>query len=66
LQNPGHPEPPGEGRPTIYPPLAEKTYKHSETVSGYKRVSTLLDVGSIGMLLQLLGGLKQLLHQVLS
>ena len=66
LQNPKHPEPPGEETPTIYPPLAEQIYKHIETVSGYKRVSTLLDVGSVGMLLLLLGALKQPLHRVLS
>ena len=66
LENPEHPEPPGEGTATIYPPLAEKVYKHIETVSWYKRVSTLLDVASVGMLLLLLGVLKQPLHRVLS
>jgi len=66
LQNPEHPEPPGEGTPTIYPPLAEKVYKQIHTVSGYKRVSTLLDLASVGMLLLLLGALKQPLHRVLA
>jgi hypothetical protein len=65
LQNPEHPEPPGEETATIYPPLAEKVYKQIESVSGYKRVSTLLDLASVGMLVLLLGALKQPLERVL-
>src|ERR1700747_1325024 len=64
LQNPEHPEPPGEETATIYPPLAEKVYKQIESVSGYKRVSTLLDLASVGMLVLLLGALKQPLERV--
>src|SRR5215472_13769841 len=34
LQNPEHPEPPGEDIPTIYPPLSELAYRLIETVPG--------------------------------
>ena len=66
LQNPEHPEPPGEDIPTIYPPLAELVYRLIQTVHGYKRVSTLLDLASAGLLLSLLAFMKQPLHRVLA
>lgn len=66
LQNPEHPEPPGEETPTIYPPLAEFVYRMIETVPGYKRVSTLLDVASMVVLMLLLGAMKQPFHRVLA
>jgi hypothetical protein len=65
LQNPEHPEPPGEETPTIYPPLSEFAYRLIETVPGYKRVSTLLDLASAGLLMLLLAAMKQPLHRVL-
>ena len=65
LQNPDHPEPPGEETPTIYPPLSEFAYRLIETVPGYKRVSTLLDLGSAAVLLLLLAAMNQPLHRVL-
>ena len=65
LQNPEHPEPPGEEAPTIYPPLSEFAYSLVETVKGYKLVSTLLDVASAGLLMLLLVATKQPLHRVL-
>jgi alpha-1,6-mannosyltransferase len=66
LQNPVHPEPPGEETPTIYPPLSELTYRLIETVPGYKRVSTILDLASAGLLILLLAAMKQPLHRVLA
>lgn len=66
LQNPEHPEPPGEETPTIYPPLSEFTYRLIEAVPGYKRVSTVLDLASAGVLLLLLAAKKQPLHRVLA
>jgi hypothetical protein len=66
LQNPEHPEPPGEETPTIYPPLAELAYRLIETAPGYKRVSTLLDLASIVVLMMILGAMKQRLHRVLA
>src|ERR1700741_2832661 len=36
LQNPDHPEPPGEETPTISPPLSELSFRLIETVPGYK------------------------------
>jgi len=65
LQNPEHPEPPGEDTPTIYPPLSELTYRLIETVPGYKRASAIFDLASAGMLMLLLTARKQPLHRVL-
>lgn len=66
LQNPAYPQPPGHETPTVYPPLSELTYRLIETVSGYKRVSTTLDLASAGLLMILLGVMKQPLHRVLA
>ena len=66
LQNPDHPEPPAEDSPTIYPPLSELAYRLIETVPGYKRVSTILDLGCVVVLMFLLGAMKQPLHRVLA
>src|SRR6266852_4159317 len=66
LQNPDHPEPPGEETPTIYPPLSELTFRLIETVPGYKRVSTILDLASAVVLMLLLAALKQPLHRMLA
>ena len=66
LQNPEDPEPPGEDIPTVYPPLAELTYRLIETVPGYRRVSTLLDLASVGVLVLLLRLMKQPMHRVLA
>lgn len=66
LQNPEHPEPPGEDTPTIYPPLSEFAYRMIETVSGYKRVSTILDLACVGLLLLLLAAMKEPSHRVLA
>jgi alpha-1,6-mannosyltransferase len=66
LQNPDHPEPPGEEIPTIYPPLSELTFRLIETVPGYKRVATILDLASAVVLMLLLAVMKQPLHRVLA
>ena len=66
LLNPDNPEPPGVDTPTIYPPLSEFAYRMIETVPGYKRVSTILDLACVGMLLLLLGAMKRPLHRVLA
>jgi hypothetical protein len=66
LQNPDHPEPPGEGTSTIYPPLSEFAYRLIATVPGYKRTSTAFDLASAGVLLLLLAARKQPLHRVLA
>lgn len=66
LQNPGHPEPPGEETPTIYPPLSEFAYRLIETVPGYKRMSALFDLASAGVLLLLLAARKEPLHRLLA
>jgi hypothetical protein len=66
LQNPEHPEPPGEETPTFYPPLSEFAYRLIETVPGYKRASTIFDLASIVVLMLLLAAIKQPLHRVLA
>ena len=66
LQNPEHPEPPGDETPTIYPPLAELVYRMINTIPWYKRVSTIFDLASVGVLLLLLAAMKQPLHRVLA
>ena len=66
LQKPDHPEPPGEETPTIYPPLSELTFRLIETVPGYKRVSTILDLASAVVLMLLLAAMKQPLHRMLA
>jgi len=66
LLNPENPEPPGEDTPTVYPPLSEFAYRMIETVPGYKRVSTMLDLACVGMLLLLLAAMKQPLQRVLA
>ncbi len=66
LQNPEHPEPPGEETPTIYPPLSELAFRLIESVPGYKRVSTMLDLASAVVLMRLLAAMKQPLHRVLA
>jgi len=66
LRNPDHPEASGADTPTIYPPLSEFAYRLIETVTGYKRVSAILDLASAGLLLLLLAAMKQPLHRVLT
>jgi hypothetical protein len=66
LQNPEHPEPPGEETPTIYPPLSEFVYRLIKTVPRYKRVSTLFDLASVVVLMMLLAAVKLPLHRVLT
>jgi len=65
LQNPAHPEPPGEETPSMYPPLTELAFRLTETVPGYKRVSAILDLASVALLMLLLAAMKQPLHRVL-
>jgi hypothetical protein len=66
LLNPDNPEPPGIDTPTIYPPLSEFAYRMIETVPGYKRISTILDLGCVGVLLLLLAAMNLPLHRVLA
>jgi alpha-1,6-mannosyltransferase len=66
LKNPDHSQPPGEDTPSVYPPLSEIAYRLVDTVAGYKRVSTLLDLASVVLLLLLLTVVKQPLHRVLA
>jgi hypothetical protein len=66
LENPNHPGASGMDTPSIYPPLSEFAYRLIETVPGYKRVSTILDLASAGLLMLLLAAMRQPLHRVLT
>src|SRR5258708_5650999 len=66
LLNPDNPEPPGIDTPTIYPPLSELVYRTIETVAEYKLVSTILDLGCVGLLWLLLAAMQLPLHRVLA
>jgi hypothetical protein len=46
--------------------LSEFSYRLIETVPGYKRVSTLLDLAGVVVLMKLLAAMKQPLHRVLA
>lgn len=59
LQDPHHPLEAGKTTPTLYPPLSELAYSWVETVPGYKRIFTALDLASLILLLLLLSVLKQ-------
>ena len=66
FQDPGHPIEAARTVSTIYPPLVEKTLSWVETVPGYKRLFTALDLASLGVLLLLLAQSEQPLHRVLA
>jgi len=66
FQDPRHPLEVGSTTPTLYPPLSEMSFSWVETVSGYKRLYTGLDLASIVVLLLLLALHKQPLPRVLT
>jgi len=66
FQDTRHPLEVGSTTPTLYPPLSEMSFSWVETVSGYKRLYTGVDVASILVLLLLLARQKQPLSRVLT
>lgn len=54
FQDSEHPLQVGSTTPTLYPPLSEMSFSWVETVSGYKRLYTGLDLASVFVLLLLL------------
>lgn len=66
FQDPEHPLQVGRTTPTLYPPLSERSFSWVETVSGYKRLYTGLDLASIVVLLLLLAIRKLPLQRVLA
>ncbi len=66
LQDPKHPLETGQATPTVYPPLSEIAFFWVETIPGYKRLFTGLDLASLCVLLLTLAVLKQPLHRVLA
>jgi alpha-1,6-mannosyltransferase len=65
FQNPEHPIQTGRFIPTIYPPLSEWLFARLGTVGGLKRTFTALDLATLGVILLLLGAMKQPLHRAL-
>ncbi|HEV2494802.1 MAG TPA: hypothetical protein VG204_17205 [Terriglobia bacterium] len=63
FQDPKHPLRTGPTTPTLYPPLTEAALAWIESVRGYKRLFTVLDLSSLGVVLLLLAALKQPLHR---
>jgi alpha-1,6-mannosyltransferase len=53
-QNPRHPIETGKTTPTLYPPVAEVAFSWIQTVAGYKRFFTSLDLATVALLLFLL------------
>lgn len=60
-----HPLTAGITTPTVYPPLSEFVFRAVKTVSGYKKIFTLFDLGSMVVLLALLAHYRASLHRVL-
>jgi alpha-1,6-mannosyltransferase len=65
LQDPHHPLTTGRTTPTIYPPLSQAAFASVETLAGYKRLFTALDLASLGVILLLLKLRDQPPHRVL-
>jgi hypothetical protein len=63
FEDPKHPLRTGPTTPTLYPPLTEAALASVKSVPGYKRLFTVLDISSLGVLLLLLAALKQPLHR---
>jgi len=63
FEDPKHPLRTGPTTPTLYPPLTEAALAWVKSVPGYKRLFTVLDLLSLGVLLLLLAALKQPLHR---
>lgn len=66
LQDPQHPIATGTTTPTIYPPLSERVFSWVETIGGYKRLFTGLDLACLAVILLLLAVLKLPLARVLA
>ena len=66
FQDREHPLQVGTTTPTLYPPLSERSFSWVETVSGYKRLYTGLDLASVVVLLLLLAIRKLPLQRVLA
>ncbi len=65
LQDRLHPLKTGPTVSTLYPPLSEMIFATVKSIPGYKRLFTVLDLATIGVLLGLLAALKLPLHRVL-
>lgn len=64
-QNPQHPIETGKTTPTLYPPVAEVAFSWVQTVAGYKRLFTALDLATVALLLVLLSAADRPLHHVI-
>ncbi len=66
LQNPEHPLETGTTTPTVYPSLSEMAFSWIESVAGYKRLFTALDLATLALVLLLLAVLEQPLPRALA
>jgi alpha-1,6-mannosyltransferase len=66
FEDPRHPIEVGRTTPTLYPPLSERSFSWVETISGYKRLYTGLDLACLLVLLLILALRRQPLHRVLA
>ncbi len=64
-QNPQHPIETGKTTPTLYPPVAEVAFSWIQSVAGYKRLFTALDLATVALLLVLLSAADRPLQHVL-
>ena len=64
-QNPKHPIETGKTTPTLYPPASEAAFSWAETVAGYKRLFTALDLATVALLLVILSAADRPLQHVL-
>lgn len=64
-QNPQHPIETGKTTPTLYPPVAEVAFSWIQTVAGYKRLFTSLDLATVALLLFLLPAADRPLQHVI-
>lgn len=64
-QNPDHPIETGKTTPTLYPPIAEVAFSRVQTIAGYKRLFTVLDLATVALLLVLLSAADRPLQHVL-
>jgi alpha-1,6-mannosyltransferase len=64
-QNRKHPIETGKTTPTLYPPLSEAAFSWVETVAGYKRLFTALDLATVALLLVILSAADRPLQHVL-
>ena len=65
FQNPEYPIQTAREIPTVYPPISEMVFALVRGIPSYKRLFTMLDLASVGVLMLMLARFRQPLHRVL-